>query len=389
MPYPIPTLTGLIADAQQDIASADIKDEAGNTIDGFLSTGIVPIVAGVTLPGFAYGHYGYQAEIARQAVPWTSTGEFWAGWAALKGVSRIAATFATGTVTFPGTGTTPLPVGSPIARSDNVKYITTADAAVSAGFVTAPIIAITAGAAANFVADTTFFMTVPISGIVPTSSASAQVIAGVDQETFDAFKSRGLAIYAAPPQGGDAQDYVEWATSVAGVTRAWVVPLILGAGTVGVYFMMDLAEAAHGGFPQGTGGVATNEPRDIKATGDPLTVANSLFPKQPVDALVYVLVPIALPIAFTIDNLRENNTPEMRAAITAALEDMFLRESSVAGTMDPETRSPLNEIQPNAWYAAISAIEGLKVFSVSVPSAPIARGATGQLAVLGTVTFNT
>lgn len=388
MPYAIPTLVELIAQAQQDINSAEITDDQGNTIDGFLETGIVPIIAGMTLPGFAYEHYAYQAWIARQAVPWTATGEFWSGWAALKGVNQEPATNTTGTVTYSGTGTTDLPSGTPITRSDGAAFVTTADGAISSGSVTVPMLAIVAGSAGNFSNGTTFYLANSIEGINNKSTGSTQVDPGADQETFDAFKSRGLAIYASPPQGGDAQDYIEWATQVPGVTRAWVNPSGNGPGTVVVYVMLDAAESAFGGFPRGTNGVATNEPRDAAAVGDQLTVANSIFPKQPVTALVYACAPIEDAIAFTINNLGANNTTPMQAAINAALDDMFLRLGNVGGTQNPQTRASWSSIQPNAWYEALGAIPGLTSFSVGSPSSAITPGA-GELPVRGAMTFNT
>ena len=83
-------------------------------------------------------------------------------------------------------------------------------------------------------------------------------------------------------------DYATWAISVPGVTRAWCLRNGYGAGTVVVYIMLDAAQAGHDGFPVGQDGVATDEPRGVPAVGDQLTVANALYPLQPVTALVYV-----------------------------------------------------------------------------------------------------
>ena len=81
-------------------------------------------------------------------------------------------------------------------------------------------------------------------------------------------------------------DYATWAISVPGVTRAWCLRNGYGAGTVVI--MLDAAQAGHDGFPVGQDGVATDEPRGVPAVGDQLTVANALYPLQPVTALVYV-----------------------------------------------------------------------------------------------------
>lgn len=61
--------------------------------------------------------------------------------------------------------------------------------------------------------------------------------------------AQGQYGYPAPPQGGSADDYDAWVRTVPGVTRVWLNPLGAGPGTVVLYTMFDLAEAAHGGFP--------------------------------------------------------------------------------------------------------------------------------------------
>lgn len=170
------------------------------------------------------------------------------------------------------------------------------------------------------------------------------------------------------------------------MTRAWVAPLLAGGGTVSVFFMMDVAEAAHNGFPQGSNGVAANEPRDVAATGDQLTVANALFPKRPVTALVYACAPTASPVAFTVADLGGNNTAAMQTAITAALGDMFVRLGHVGGSVVPSTGAAWPAIEPDAWDAALEAIPGLTGFKVTAPSTSITPG-VGALFTVGTVTF--
>jgi uncharacterized phage protein gp47/JayE len=248
--------------------------------------------------------------------------------------------------------------------------------------------ALTAGSAGNFDANVVFLISNPVEGVLAQSTASAQTGAGADQETDDNLRTRMLEAYAAPPQGGDRQDYIEWTLAVAGVTRAWVAPNLVGSGTVTVFFMMDTAEAAHDGFPQGTNGVATNETRDAAATGDQLTVANALYVEEPVTALVYANAPAGSATAFTVADLGANNTTAMQAAITAALKDMFVRLGYVGGTAQPETGAAWPAIEPDAWYAALEAIPGLSGFKVPVPSAAIAASA-GQLLTLGSITFVT
>lgn len=387
MPYSRPPLTALQAQVLQDINSAQITDASGNVLVALLQRAILRVVGNATA-GMSYEHYGYLDWISLQAVPWTATDEFLEGWAGLKGIYREVATATQGTVTFSGTNGTPLTAGTSISRSDGASFIATAEGVWTGTSVTVNVTAAMTGAAGNFDPNTQFTLANPISGILAASTASTQTVSGTDLELDDSLKTRMLEAYAAPPQGGARQDYVEWALAVPGVTRAWVTPSGMGPGTVVVYTMFDTAEAAHGGFPQGTNGVAANEPRDAPATGDQLTVANAIFgpTEQPVTALVYSCAPNAEPTAFTITDLGTNNTATMQAAITAALQGMFLQFGNVGGTVNPESGAAWPAIPPNAWYAALEAIPGLTTFDVTVPSSPISP-ATGSLLTLGTVTF--
>ncbi|MGE0109370.1 MAG: baseplate J/gp47 family protein [Bdellovibrionales bacterium] len=97
-----------------------------------------------------------------------------------------------------------------------------------------------------------------------------RITGGADTETDDALFSRMLLAYQETAHGGAKNDYKRWALAVAGVTRAWDNPNGFGIGTVVVYVMFDDANADYDGFPQGTDGVAANEPRGIAATGDQL-----------------------------------------------------------------------------------------------------------------------
>lgn len=388
MPYGRPTLTELIDQAQQDINSAQITDAGGNVLAGLLPQGVLPVLS-ITQAGMAYEHYGFLDWISLQSIPWSATGEFLEGWAALKGVTREPATATTGSVTFSGSPDgTDLPSGTGIVRNDGFSYVTTADVAVAAGTVTASMRAVTPGAAGNFGTNAVFLLASPIVGIQPQSIASAQVTVGADQELDGALRTRMLLAYAAPPQGGDRTDYIEWALAVPGVTRAWVTPNGMGAGTVVLYVMLDLAESAFAGFPQGTNGVAAAETRAAPATGDQLTVANAILPLQPVTSLLYVVAPTAQPVAFTVADLGLNNTAPMQAQIAAALTDMFFRLGQVGGTVNPTTGAAWAGIEPSDWYAALEAIPGLSEFKVTVPAAAIVPS-SGNLLTLGTVTYVT
>jgi uncharacterized phage protein gp47/JayE len=392
LPFPRPTLTQLMTQVIQQINSAQITDQNGNVLVMLLQRAVLRILANV-FAGLSYEHYGYLDYIALQAVPVTATGEFLDAWAALKAIFRQAATATQGTATFVCTNNSGVPAGLSIVRSDGTTFTTTAAALPSDGLVTVPFTATVAGTAGNFEGATQFLLGSQINGIGLASTTSAQTVAGTDLQTDDSLRTEMLLAYTAPPQGGDRQDYIEFALAVPGVTRAWVLPNGLGAGTVLLYVMLDQAEAANGGFPQGTNGVATNETRGTAATGDQLNVANQIFAPppgqqgQPVTALVTVMAPTDEPVAFTVANLGSNNTPANQALITAALQGMLLISANVGGTVNPETGAPWPPVTQNDWFSAVNAISGLTTFSIPVPSGPITP-ANGSLFTLGPVTFS-
>jgi uncharacterized phage protein gp47/JayE len=378
MPYPRQTLTALRAQALQDIAAGALKG-----IDAFLRFAVLPIL-GKTLAGLVYLIYDYVDWCSRQATPWTATGEFLEGWAALKDVMRQPATFATGTVSFVASAAVPVPAGTALRRSDGFQYVSTAAVAAQPGQVSVPVIAVMAGVAGNAATGASIALATPITGINSSGAAAGPVTGGAAIEKDDSLRRRMLLAYAAPPHGGARSDWVEWALAVPIVTRVWETPLGMGAGTVVLYVMCDSAEAATGGFPQGSNGVPASDPRGVAATGDQLIVANAIDRVRPVTALLFVCAPAALPVNFTIANVGSAAAASMQAPIAAALADMFLRLASVGGTINPATGSAWAPIQESDWNAAISAVAGMGKFTVTGPVNPIVP-AVGSLPVLGTV----
>ena len=374
MPYPRQTLTALRTLAMQDMTASDLPNA-----DGFLRRAVLRVLAWV-IAGMAYLHDGYLDWISLQSTPFTATGEYLEGWAALAPtpVLREAPTFASGPATWPGAVNSPLPANTVCNRGGNVQYVTGAAATVGVGgTVTVTVTALVAGANGNSDSGTPLAFGTSVPGISPNGAASGPITGGADLELDASLHSRMEESYAAPPHGGNAADYVTWALQVPGVTRAWVpnVPLVPGAVTV--FFMMDAAEAIHGGFPQGTNGVAALETRDTPAAGDQLAVANHLFPLRPVTPVVYAVAPQASVRAFTLAGLT-GITVAQQGQVTAALTTLFLQKDSPLAT---------TSIEQSDVAAAISAIGGLPSFAVTLPSSWPIASAVGYLFTLGTVTY--
>lgn len=378
MPFLRPTLTDLRAQVGADI-NADLA--GADALLRYSNLGIL----GAVLAALANGHYGYLDWIAKQSVPFTATDEYLEGWAALKDVFRKPATGGTGIATFTASDGAVLPAGTPLARADGVSYATTADATAAGGTLAAPIEAATAGATTNAAVGVSLTLGIGFAGIASTGQVSQVVAGGSDIEPDDELRSRMLSAYASPPQGGSLADYEEWATAVPGVTRCWVEPSAMGPGTVILLFMMDDAEAAHGGFPQGSDGCATKEARDTAATGDQLVLANAIFEKQPVTALVYAVAPLPNTLNLTIAGIPGASTAT-RASITAALQNA-LRLNAVPGGI-----TNISVIE--GAIAGVAGTPGFVLTQVTASAGTVAPGSagnitsnTGCLPVLGTVSY--
>ena len=290
-------------------------------------------------------------------------------------------------MSFTATGTSIIPAGTQITLAGGYVATTTADSVTANGTTVASASMTTTGAAGNLPAGTIATLGSPVPGIQTSGVVTTSWTGGADIEDQTSFRSRTIAAYQAGGTNGKPADYIGWATDVPGVTRAWISPNGFGAGTVVLYIMLDKAQAAHGGFPQGTDGAAPSDPRYTAATGDQLTVANAIVSEQTVTALVIVCAPVAQPTPFVITDLGTANTDANQEAITNALQDMFTRLSSPAGTWQAPGTALLNgTIHPNMWEEAIGAL-GLPTFTVASPAGPVVGATNGAMPTLGPITF--
>lgn len=326
MPYPQKTLSELQASSWSDIVASNIMRGVSIFPRSILSR------LSWMFSNLVWGNYDYIAWCYRQAVPWTAEDENLDAWAALRGIYKKDATAASGNILFSGcTPGTELAANSAILRADGVSYSTTALAVAAAdGTLNAAVSCDTTGADGNCDSGIGFALLTAVTGMPASGVASAAFTGGADAELDASFRTRMLKAYASRDGGGRQDDYVEWATAVSGVTRAWCNPNGAGSGSVVVYAMLDVAQAAHAGFPQGSNGAASNEPRYTTATGDQLAIADAIRPSQPVTALVIVCAPVPFPISVSLSDLSPNTSGQL-AAMKAALADLFVRDGTPLG----------------------------------------------------------
>lgn len=330
MPFSRPTLSELRNQVLADINA---------TLDGAnaLLRKAVLRVLGVAQAGLAHLHFGYIDWISKQAVPWTATDEYLAGWGAMKNVFRKDAVAAVLRAQFAGNPGIVISAGVEVKRPDGIAYAVDATQEIgSDGKAVVVLRAAVAGADGNCPSGTPVTLSSTITGVQSTGTILAAVSTGVDMESQDAYSERVIAAYQETPHGGKEGDYVGWALAVAGVSRAWCSPNGMGAGTVVVRFMMDTSQTQHGGFPQGSNGVSQHDmgpdglPRAAVATGDQLMLADALIGQQPVTALVFACAPVNNSLQFKLSGL-SGASSATRNAIVAALADVLFRTGDARG----------------------------------------------------------
>lgn len=349
MPFNRPTLQELIDRAVNDI-NARLPG-----VDARLRRSNLNVLARVH-SGAMHGLYGYLDFLQRQVIIDTAETEFLERWASIWGVPRKAAFAATGNATFTGVNGSVIPAGTVLLRSDGAEYATFADAVIVAGTAIAVATAAVPSAAGNTDAGSLFSLASPIAGVNGVVTVAAGGLTqGIDAESDDELRARLLARIQQPPQGGASADYIAWALQVAGVTRAWVYPLELGAGTVVVRFVRD------------------DDASPIPDAGEVAAVQAYIDVRRPVTANLTVIAPIADALNFTISVTP--NTQAVKDAVQTELKDLIRREGEPGATL------LLSHIRE-----AISEAAGETNFNMTVPSADVTH-LTGHIATFGAITW--
>jgi uncharacterized phage protein gp47/JayE len=354
--------------------------------NGFLRTsifGAFTIAIGKALNGV----YGYLDYISLQAVPYTATGVFLEAWAAMWNIFRQPAQAAIGTIQLQADSNgIPVAQGQTLTRNvDGFSYISVGNTTSQNNLLNVSFAASTVGSTGNAPPGTPLTLQNSINGINQAGNAIT-ITGGVDVEIDTALRTRFLTRLADPPNGGSKSDYIDWALTVPGCTRAFVIGNLIQPGYVSVYVMFDVAEAAFNGFPQGNNGVAPGLALyGPVATGDQLAIANYIEPLRPVTAIPVILAPNPQPLNPVFEDLNPNTTA-MQLAVNQAITDMLVQVGDP--TCDPTGVSrPIVYVYPSELYTAVNSVEGLVDITIVSPSAKVLIG-TGNLPVLGTPTFN-
>jgi len=347
MAFARPTLSELVTRIEQDFISrlALVGAVLRRSVVAVLSR----VMAGAT--HMLHGHLDY---LSKQLFADTSDREYLLRQAGLYGITPIPATFAETTVEFTGADGELIPADSVLLRSDGAEYYVLEEVTISFSSGSGFVVSALAGAAYSLAAGTALTFQSPVSGVDATAFVATVLQDGTDEESTEALRTRFLERLQNPPHGGAEADYIAWAKTIAGVTRVWVSPSELGAGTVVVRFVRD------------------EDASIIPDAGEVAEVQDYIDTVRPVTAAVSVFAPVAVPLNFTLSVTPD--TTAVRDAVEAELEDMLL-DASPGGTV------LLSEIR-----TAIGIAAELTDYTLTSPAADVTHAA-GELATLGVITW--
>lgn len=300
--------------------------------------------------------YGYLDYLARNVLPDQADPDWLVRHGTMKRCPRKAPTVASGFVRWQDVSGTPeLPAGTVLQRDDQRTYTTTETVRAAGGVLRAPVLADEAGRGGNGDDGIALRLTTPTGGLSSTGYADA-IMGGEDIEPLEVWRGRIMERWFYTPQGGADHDYEIWAKEVAGITRAWTFRHYQGVGTVGV--MVATGDAAH----------PAPAPETVTA------VREHIVPRAPVAGgglFVFAATETVVPMTIAL----AKDTPEIRAAVIAELNSLFLRDGVPSGTIH------LSRISE-----AISIAAGEYAHLLVVPTANIVLGEV-NLPVLGDVTW--
>jgi uncharacterized phage protein gp47/JayE len=297
--------------------------------------------------------------VARQAVIDRADTAHLDRWGASYGLARKPAQRASGMVALTGPTGQVIPASTLLLGSDGSEFITLVSTTIVDGGAMVAVQARQAGLAGNTQAGSILSLSIPIGNVATGTVAAEGLTGGAERERDDPYRARLLDRLRRPPHGGNANDYVQWALELPGVTRAWVNPLEAGPGTVTVRFVMDET------YPEG-----------IPTSADVAAVQAYIdrLDRRPVTAAVEVLAPVPKPLNVMVGQLAPN-TPEVQSAIGAELADLIRRE-----------RAPGGAIHLSMIWEAVAIATGERSHRILAPTADVTHAA-GEIATLGAITF--
>ena len=296
-----------------------------------------------------------------QSFPQTAQGTYLDYHAETRGIVRMPAEHAHGTLRFAAAGEAaadyPVAKGTVCMTVEGVRFETTADAVLSAGetWVDAPARAVESGAGGNVIAGTVTVLSALPVGIVQCTNTEA-FSGGCDAEDDEALRERILASYRRLPNGANAAYYEEEALRIAGVAAAKAVGRARGIGTVNVIV------AAQEGMPSAA--LLAEVEAEIQKKRE---IAVDLKVLAPTERSIAVSAALKTASGYGFAEVKARAEAALRAHFTGAL---------------------LGRSVPTAeLLTLLYGVEGVENVHLTVPTADTAVSAT-ELPTLGTLTLS-
>ena len=372
MPFAVPSLADKRVRARQNLAAripgADVT----------LRRGVLPVIADVAAD-LSYDECEYLTWQVQQLFPDTASLPYLIRFAAIFGIVQKGASPAGGSLVFSGQAGSVIPAGCQVQTSDGTVLVQTSSQVLvltANSTVTVPAVAITPGSAGNLDPQTSLTLIEAIAGVAPTATVGpGGFTGGADVESQASLLQRTLQRIQAPPQGGAATDYVQWAEEVPGVTRAWSLPRNRGTGTIDVTFVMDGRADI---IPTATDVAAVQAQLDLlrPVVGDCVA-----FAPTP-DAIVIALSGVVFSGAVT--------QADGEAAIVASLTALFAGATpGGAVVVGPGVSSlyPAGLVEVSQINIAIGGTTGVVRYELDSPIGDV-QSAQGHLSILAGVTFS-
>lgn len=366
MAFKRPTLTEIIKRIKGDF-------KTGLNLQAILRRSFLDIFAKAFGAASHTLHGAIENGIIRKFFPDTGDEDTVIRWGTLYDLPRKDAVFAEIVIDVTGTTGNTLLANTVYVRDDGLEYLVKDDVVIPAvTTVPATIVAQTAGLTGNMDNGDKINLQSALSGVESEATVTATTIEGEDLEDLELYRQRVLERMQFPPSGGTVTDYIAFAKTVAGVTRVWVLPDLVGEGTVGLTFVED------------------DEADIIPDQAKIDEVQETVEALKPISADLITFAPIELKMNPEIQ--LKPNTTEVQTAVIAELEDLLKREAEVRDASDPEQvglgvqfdgRIKLSQINE-----AISIAAGEEDHVLISPISDV-QPTSGGLVTLGTPVFTT
>lgn len=368
MAFERPTLSAIIDRIKKDFKNGlDLQAILRRSFLGVFATGFGG--ASHTL----HGHIDFG--ISKKFFPDTGDEETVVRWGSLYNLPQKDATFTELVIDVTGTTGGTLPIDKVYVRSDSVEFKVKTEVIVPAlTTVQATIVAVVEGDESNMDDGDEISLQSAIPGINSTAVVDSTAIEGEELEELEDYRVRVLERLAFPPSGGTANDYIAFAKTVAGITRAWLLPGNRGEGSADTTFVED------GNAP------ASIIPSPAKVDEVQLAVDDL----KPVTADHIAFAPTELEMNPQIQ--LKPNTTAVQNAVIDELNDLLAREAEVRGAIDPNkvglgvTFTGIIKISQIG--EAISIAAGEEDHVVLSPTANV-QPPQGGIVTLGTPVFST